>query len=272
MIDLIIVTKDLRQWHRANMAVNWKDYSFVARMFPSLVPYVNAIGTAKCYFNTNIWLQDRKIKYGVICEEDLKRDCEEWTAMYIAGRLHKPVLNVASGSIDDFPESLTTSVLINRKKALEASLHQLHAKHRSNSDAVEKSGLMTFTMEQLLEAIVGLSYLGDIRCMVGAEDPRKVTKIVSNQCELLEAIYRPLLDQDKSIRRIVNGDEEYFLHSSSQMVDESNKFGSVSSLSLRQLWASVGEVWKMTLFSLNPWTSIFYLIEKWRKALFSAHR
>lgn len=60
-----------------------------------------------------------------------------------------------------------------------------------------------FTTHDLLTHIVGLSYSGDFRTMIGAENPNKVSNIATAQAELLWEIYGPLVDQlnDVLVRR-----------------------------------------------------------------------
>jgi len=50
-----------------------------------------------------------------------------------------------------------------------------------------------FTATQLYEAITGLSYLGDFRTMIGAENPNKIRNIVAVQKDEFEQMYLPLM-------------------------------------------------------------------------------
>ncbi|KCV68373.1 hypothetical protein H696_05289 [Fonticula alba] len=52
-----------------------------------------------------------------------------------------------------------------------------------------------FTLRELFLTITRLSYYGDVRTLVGAEDPRKVANIVDNQFPLFAALYAPVLGE-----------------------------------------------------------------------------
>lgn len=70
-------------------------------------------------------------------------DLRHWTALYIAGRLHKPVL-----ALRPPPPPLAAAQAANLAAALRAALLLLPER---------------FSSGQLLQAICGLSYAGDVR-------------------------------------------------------------------------------------------------------------
>ncbi len=47
--------------------------------------------------------------------------------------------------------------------------------------------------QELVRTIVGLSYGGDVRLAVGAEDPHKVARIAEGSWEALHGTYVPLM-------------------------------------------------------------------------------
>lgn len=77
----------------------------------------------------------------------------DWRWLYVAGRLHKPVLDV----IPPF-ENLQKELDENRKSAMQLALLQMPE---------------TFTLTELLTTITSLSYTGDFRMKIG-EDRKKV--------------------------------------------------------------------------------------------------
>lgn len=104
------------------------------------------------------FLTFQEVKYGVLSTQTLQRDLETWDTLYIAGRLHKPVLGLSC------VETLRSSLGANVRAALTLALLQLPG---------------TFTELQLYEKIAGISYSGDPRMSVpGAENPEKVQNIV----------------------------------------------------------------------------------------------
>lgn len=99
------------------------------------------------------------IKYGVISLATLCRDLLTWDALYIAGRLQKPVITLKSHA------------------AVEAA-------QEANLESAVRSALLTlperFTLRQMLRTLCGLSYTGDFRMSV-AEDSRKIERIVDGK-------------------------------------------------------------------------------------------
>lgn len=182
MIDFIVVTDNSEHWHRQNLTHNYAHYSALKWAGPELITRVQEQFGAQCYFNTLIEVDSKCIlKYGVISTEHLVNDLLDWNNLYVAGRLHKPVTMITDDrSTANQPDELIEhSMRLNRRSALHASLLLLDE---------------TFTMKELLLVLVGLSYQGDPRMVVG-EDRNKQINIVQGQWELLEQMYRPHLDE-----------------------------------------------------------------------------
>ena len=181
MIDAIVAVDNPLSWHESNMRANRSHYSPLARVCgPATVAHV--AGTGGVYFNAMVPVpkaaggpgagSGRLWKYGVVAEAALIEDLVSWRWLYLAGRLHKPVRWVATGS-----PALRAAARENLRHALRAALLQLPA---------------AFTAEQLFARIAGLSYTGDFR-MVFGENPNKVADIVAASAAPLYALYLPLL-------------------------------------------------------------------------------
>lgn len=132
--------------------------------------------------------RQRRIKYGVISSDHLRRDLCDWDWLYAAGRLQKPVHIISGRSLFD------THLMLNLRHAVRASLLQLPEK---------------FTPELLFTTIAGLSYAGDIRIGL-AEDPNKVRNIVAGSLGGFQELYTPILQVrgwwvDGSITRSLAG-------------------------------------------------------------------
>ncbi|CAI5438753.1 unnamed protein product [Caenorhabditis angaria] len=175
MVDFIVVTNDAKQFHAENSQKNPSHYSLLRLIGPSLLEKIQCNWAARVYYNTHVNVGKRKIKYGVISYENAKQDLLDWRWIYIAGRLHKPVLDVIGPD-----EKMSDLVLENRRSALHASLLLLPD---------------SFNMKQLFSQIVGLSYTGDFRMVVG-EDRNKISKIVEGNYEELLRVYEPLMAED----------------------------------------------------------------------------
>jgi translocator assembly and maintenance protein 41 len=118
-----------------------------------------------------VFLMSQTIKYGVTSLACLERDLLNWEALYLAGRLHKPVEVLASHPVIEKAQET------NLQSALRTALLLLPRR---------------FTMQRLLRTICDLSYVGDIR-MGLAEDERKVDRIIQGSYKELVAMYEPPL-------------------------------------------------------------------------------
>ena len=178
MLDLILVVEDPENWHRENLASNASHYSALALGGAAFVAQVQRT-TAGVYYNTLIPMRGsgnvgRLMKYGVVGRADLEKDLNEWTWLYLSGRLHKPVL------MAPFDESETLSAALegNLISALKASLLLLPEE---------------FSREQLYMEVAGLSYGGDFRMLFG-ENPDKVINIVRPNLPRFEKLFSPALE------------------------------------------------------------------------------
>jgi len=115
----------------------------------------------------------KKIKYGVMHKDNLIKDLRDWDYLYIAGRLHKEV------NIIENNEEIEREIINNYISAIRVSLLLLPA---------------TFSEIDLYKTIASLSYIGDVRMIVG-ENKNKVDNIVSGNVAGFQRIYKPLISE-----------------------------------------------------------------------------
>lgn len=180
-IDLVHVVEDPVAFHEENSAQNSSHYSGLLTYGIGAVSMVQLLG-AGVYFNPYVPITDNEgntsmIKYGVVSAEVAFKDITEWSTMYVAGRLHKPVKHFAAN------ESLLQANNYNLSSAFNLALLLLPVKKRQT----------TFTETALYEKIALLSYMGDPRMLVGGENPNKVKNIVSKQANKFAILYGPFL-------------------------------------------------------------------------------
>lgn len=111
------------------------------------------------------------IKYGVTSLDTLCTDLLTWRTLYLAGRMHKPLRIIK----DDARVRLTQQV--NLTSALRTALLTLPER---------------FSERALFERIAGISYGGDPRMSLPAENRDKVANIVGKQSEQFRDLYRKL--------------------------------------------------------------------------------
>ncbi len=116
-------------------------------------------------------MEGATIKYGVTSLDNLCADLLAWRTLYLAGRMHKPIRIIK----DDARARLTQQV--NLTSALRVALLSL-------PDSFEE--------RELFEYIAAISYSGDPRMWLPAENRDKVGNIVRAQIAQFRDLYRRL--------------------------------------------------------------------------------
>lgn len=190
MVDIVLVIRDknVEDWHAENIKANPAHYSSLPR----------AIGCARLqrwgpglYYNPHVWFptvggEDLEAKYGVISVEALLADLKGWSSLYMAGRMHKPCALTWHGdaALDgEIREVVEAAIAKNRRSAVVAAA----LGHGWGTGTFGRH----MDRAELLEAIVRLSYDGDIRQGI-AESPTKIKDIAERQEKDLWKIYKPI--------------------------------------------------------------------------------
>ncbi|GMK57902.1 hypothetical protein CspeluHIS016_0407360 [Cutaneotrichosporon spelunceum] len=154
LTDFIITTPSTRAFHAINLKQHPSHYPLYARLIgPSALAWMTDKLGAGVWYVTMVKFGDLEVKYGILSTATLTRDLEQWETLYVAGRLHKPVLTLECN------DSLSDSLAANNRAALSIALLNLPEQ---------------FTELELWEQVAGISYSGDPRMSVpGAENPEK---------------------------------------------------------------------------------------------------
>lgn len=179
MIDLIFVVHDSFTWHQQNLKRYPNHYSFLKHLQPHQIANIQKHYGTAIYYNTRIEFGGRQIKYGVIELNDFLNDLKDWTFLYVAGRLHKPVYHLKG--IDN--PTISTAFKYNLENAVKTSLLLCS----------EKTSCEDFFMK-----IASLSYTGDLRMVVG-EDRNKVRNIVKPNMDKFRKLYYPIVSNCISV-------------------------------------------------------------------------
>ncbi|KAJ5682637.1 Phosphatidate cytidylyltransferase [Penicillium macrosclerotiorum] len=172
MIDFIFGVSYSQHWHDLNLTQHRDHYSGLGSLGSYVVSQVQDRFGAGVYFNTHITVNGTLIKYGVVNLDTLCQDLTQWNTLYLAGRLHKPVK-----ILRDHPKVRLANQM-NLLSALRVALLLL-PEH--------------FSEFELYSTIAGISYMGDLRMVLPAEDPGKVRNIVSGQMAHFRRLYAPLI-------------------------------------------------------------------------------
>ena len=219
MLDLILVVRDPYKWHKENLLTNRQDYSVPMRLAGAQkVTDLMENHGAKVYFNTNIHVEDRRIKYGVISEENLVNDLVKWNTLYIAGRLHKPV-HIIQHDFENSPQ-LLDGLKSNLISALLTALLILPD---------------SFNEAQLFQTITALSYAGDFRMKFG-EDKNKISNIVHSNLVRFQQLYYPVLESlSETSARIQSPYKSFMFWDKSQKTIEQDKTPLIQHYHLQKL-------------------------------------
>ena len=197
MVDLLFVVREPVEWHTANMSMNPHHYAMpMSLLGPSAIHWASENIGSGVYFNTMVDLPAAgigpkglggvKIKYGVASTDSVRRDLIDWSSLYVAGRLQKPVETLVEDQriVEAQEQNLSSAV----RTAILLLLERNAAGRIRTNEA-------SFSVSQLFHMICSLSYTGDIRVGI-AEDAKKVDRILDGSRDLLLDMYRPILEQE----------------------------------------------------------------------------
>ena len=173
MIDFIFGVSHTQHWHSLNLQQHRDHYSSIGSLGSYVVSRVQDSWGAGVYFHPYVTVNGTLIKYGVVNIDTLCTDLSSWTTLYLAGRLQKPVKILR----DDPRVRLANQV--NLLSAVRTALLLLPE---------------SFTENDLYSTIAGISYMGDVRMSLPAENMSKVNNIVNNQLPNFRRLYAPLID------------------------------------------------------------------------------
>lgn len=167
LTDVIFVVDDLKEWHMKNMKMNPDDYSLIGRLYISGSSVEKVKGVNGVTYFSEINGGEFTFKYGVIELLDFMTGLDTWNNLFMAGRFHKPVLEIKSET------QVRDVIFSNRKYALIIACLFCDR-------LVSKS--------DIYKTLCGLSYIGDARMSI-AENPHKVENIVEGSFDKIEEIY-----------------------------------------------------------------------------------
>ena len=169
MLDIVFAVADPTKWHTENIRTNPSHYSVFARHASKSFLHKLQKAAAGVYYNPFVKLEgwDGLVKYGVISVDDLKKDLEEWSTLYVSGRMHKPVMLL------DICSELNIASSLNLDSSVRTALLLLPE---------------AFNLIELFRCITGISYKGDIRMGI-AEDSKKIDNIVRGNYTAFKHLY-----------------------------------------------------------------------------------
>lgn len=163
-IDLIIIVDDLKDWILENMSMNPDEFTKgTMRYFKNASLEALEKGAPIVYFSS-IEYNGELIKMGLISKERFLSSCYDKTSSYVPFRIEKAIELI---KCED--DKIKDAILYDHKTTLITALLMLDKDHQRIDDLMEK--------------ICSLSYMGDFRMKIHCEDPNKIKNIVSKQFE-----------------------------------------------------------------------------------------
>ena len=169
-IDLIVVVNNIKKFYKDNLKKNRYMYKLLPRIYFSLASEKSLRSAAGICYTSHINYEGDTYKVGVIEKKDVLDDLLNWKTYYIAGRFQKEMLT----AIKD--EEIEKAVLVNRSNAITIALILLDK---------EKPTIIDF-----YESLCSLSYIGDTRKKLKAEDPNKVRKLAEGSKDFFDKVYK----------------------------------------------------------------------------------
>lgn len=173
--DLIFAVTYPDHWHSINMKYNPDHYSSLKFFGSSVVSKFQEVG-AGVYFNPFVEIDGQLVKYGVVSVDRLVSDLSQWNSFYLAGRLQKPVK-------------------ILRDDTMIRYWNQQNLRAAATLAFLELPEDTKFDEFQFYRNITSLSYRGDVRYTLGAENPKKIDNIVEKNFEYFQQYYSPIMSE-----------------------------------------------------------------------------
>jgi Phosphatidate cytidylyltransferase, mitochondrial len=203
LVDIIVVVRQAQAFHEANRLRNPSHYyttwptssSAAAAKWATAIqchdlPWLMSgyVRNPQVYF----LLTDDGYKYGVQVNH-LIDDLTHWRYLYLAGRLHKPTVTIVhqdnnNNEYDEEDPVTAAQVLTNLPNALVTAFALLQEESSSSTTSTTsatttpswRSATATAAASDVdvFTTIASLSYTGDPRMGLGAEDPHKVRSLV----------------------------------------------------------------------------------------------
>lgn len=210
---------DAHMWHTQNLRRHSNHYSMMAKLGgASFVTWLQSSFGARIYFHPYVDLdisgssRKQQIKYGVVSTSDLISDLRCWDYLYLAGRMHKPIVSVSllnGVCLDENQENENKQLDADRRREEIRSAQQKNLLAAVSTSLLLIGGEMSkpdtssasFNTRKLYATIASLSYTGDFRMQTGAEDPNKVAKLVETpgMLDLWERMYADTLNNLQEI-------------------------------------------------------------------------
>ncbi len=173
-VDLVVIVDDIKKFYEENLKENRYMYKLIPRIYFKHAKVDSLKSYASICYTTHINYGIDTYKMGVIEKKDVLDDLLNWKTFYIAGRFQKEMFTPISDA------EIEKANAINKKNALTVALVLLDRKNP--------------TIDKLYETLCSLSYMGDNRKTLKAEDPNKVKKIATYSKDFFDREYKDKTD------------------------------------------------------------------------------